>query len=220
MQATRSIPIVMVAYDRDPVAIGLVRSLAQPGGNVTGVFSRQPEPAGKRLELLKEMLPGLSTVAVLLGPGGERQLDALAAPARALGLRLQSVEVRDTKALEAAFRRAQRMKAQAVIVPFSPLLHTQRARIAALALDARLPTLCQEYDFVEAGALVSYAPDRDAILVRVAHFIDRLLKGAHPGDLPVERADTFKLAVNLRTAHALGVPVPESILLRANQVIR
>jgi putative ABC transport system substrate-binding protein len=175
MQATAAIPIVMVVYDRDPVAAGLVRSLAQPGGNVTGVFSRQPELAGKRLELLKEMLPELASVAVLSSPGSARQIEALAAPARALGLRLNAVEVRDTKRLESAFQRAQRMNVQALVVPFSPLFHTQRVRIATLALEARLPTLCQEYDFVEAGALLSYAPDREAVIVRVAHFIDRVL---------------------------------------------
>jgi putative ABC transport system substrate-binding protein len=218
-QATATIPIVMVAYDHDPVASGLIQSLRRPGGNVTGIFSLQPELIGKRLELLKETLPGLSRVAVLYDANSKRSLEELEAAARLLGLQLQLVELQSPDQLPAAFKSA-RGKADAVMILYSPMIYAERTRIAALALKTGLPTMTQERDFVEAGALMSYAPDRDAVLSRVAYFIDRLLKGASPDSLPVEQASKFKLSINLKTATGLKLTIPQSVLLRADEVIR
>jgi len=218
-EATSTIPIVMIAYDRDPVAAGLVRSLARPGGNVTGLSSLQLNLIGKRLELLKEMLPALSKVAVVHDAATRRFPEGIDAAARAAGVRVQRIDVRWPEDIERAFRPAS-MNADAVMVLFSSMLHTNRARIAAAAVKAGMPTMCQELSFVEAGALMSYAPDRSAVLARVVYMIDRLFKGAKPSELPVEQAAKFVLAVNQGTAKKLGIAIPDSILLRADEVIR
>lgn len=218
-EATATIPIVMIAYDRDPVAAGLVQSLANPGRNVTGVSALQQDLIGKRLELLKEMLPGLSKVAVLHDASTWRFPDGLEAAARAAGVQLQRIEVRWPDELDRAFAAAKK-NAGAVMVLFSPMLHTHRARVAAAALKVGMPTMCQELSFVQAGALISFAPDRSAVLVRVAYMLDRLFQGAKPSELPVEQASKFVLAVNQSTAKKLGIVVPESILLRADEVIQ
>ena len=216
-QATTTIPIVMVAYDHDPVASGLIQSLSRPGGNVAGIFSLQLELIGKRLELLKETLRGLSRVAVL--HDSNSRLQELEAAARALALQLQPIELQSADELPAAFKSA-RGKAGAAMILYSPMIYAQRARIGALALGTGLPTMTQERDFVEAGALMSYAPDRDAVLSRAVYFIDRLLKGASPSSLPVEQASKFKLSINLKTAKGLKLTIPQSVLLRADEVIR
>jgi putative ABC transport system substrate-binding protein len=218
-EATSTIPIVMIAYDRDPVAAGLVQSLARPGGNVTGVSSLQQDLIGKRLEVLKEMLPRLSKVAVLHDASVRRFPEGMDAAARAAGVELQRIDVRWPEDIERAFRSAS-MNTDAVMVLFSSMFHNNRARIAAAALKTRMPTMCQELSFVQAGALVSYAPDRAAVLARVAYMIDRLFKGAKPGDLPVEQASKFVLAVNQGTAKKLGIVIPDSVLLRADEVVR
>lgn len=218
--ATSTIPIVMVAYDHDPVASGMVQSLSHPGGNITGIFSRQIELAGKRLELLKETLPGVLRVAVFHDSSNRRPIDDLEAAARSLGIRLQVVNLHPDEDPASAFKTARKKGAGAGIVLFSPVFYAKRVRLAEVAVEAGLPTMSQERDFVQAGFLMSYAPDRDAIVSRVAYFVDRLLKGAKPSDLPVEQADKFKLTVNLRTAKALGITVPQSILLSADEVIR
>lgn len=219
-QATESIPIVMVAYDHDPVASGLIQSLSQPGGNITGIFSRQIELVGKRLELLKETLPGISRVAVFHESSNRRSIDDLEAAARSLALRLQIVSLHPGEDFAIAFKTAKKKGAGAGVVLYAPVFYAQRVRLAEVAVEAGLPTMSQERDFVQAGFLMSYAPDRDAILSRVAYFVDRLLKGAKPSDLPVEQADKFKLTVNLKAAKALGIEIPQSILLRADEVIR
>jgi putative ABC transport system substrate-binding protein len=218
-QATATIPIVMVLYDYDPVASGLIQSLSRPGGNVTGIFSLQPELGGKRLELLKETLPGLSRVAVFYDANSKRSLEQLEAAARSLGLHLQPIELQSPDQLPAAFKSA-RGKAGAAMILYSPMIYAERARIGALALKTGLPTMAQERDFVEAGALMSYAPDRDAVLSRAAYFIDRILKGVSPGSLPVEQASKFKLSINLKAAKGLKLTIPQSVLLRADEVIR
>jgi putative ABC transport system substrate-binding protein len=218
-EATSTIPIVMIAYDRDPVAAGLVQSLARPGGNVTGVSSLQQHLVGKRLELLKEMLPGLSTVAVLHDASTQRLPEEMDAAARAAGVQLRRIDVRWPEDLDGAFRSASK-SAEAVMVLFSSMFHTHRARIAAAALKAGMPTMCQERSFVEAGALVSYAPDRTAVLARVAYMIDRVFKGAKPSELPVEQASKFVLAVNQSTAKKLGIAIPDAVLLRADEVVQ
>lgn len=218
--ATGDIPIVAVFSDHDPVASGLVTSLSRPGGNITGIFSRQSELVGKRLELLKEVLPTLSRVAVLSDPYSQRQLNELEQAGRALGVQLQSIELGAAYDFKAAFRAAKQKKAGAVIVLFSPVFYRERARIAALALEAGVPTMNQEESWVAAGGLISYGPTIADTFGRAAYFVDRLLKGAKPSDLPVEQAASFKLTVNLRTAKALRLTIPESILLRADEVIR
>ena len=218
--ATGTIPIVAVLSDHDPVASGLVNSFSRPGGNITGVFSRQSELVGKRLELLKEVLPRLARVAVFWDSFSQRQFDELQQAARSLSVQIQSVELRAPYDFKAAFRDAKQKKAGALIVLFSPVFYRERAQIAALALEAGLPTMNQEESWVAAGGLISYGPTIADTFGRAAYFVDRLLKGAKPSDLPVEQATGFKLTVNLRTAKALRLSVPQSILLRADEVIR
>ncbi len=218
-EATATIPIVMVAYDRDPVAAGLVQTLARPGGNVTGVYALQQELIGKRLELLKELLPGLAKVAVLHDASTQRYPEGLDAAALAAKVQLDRIEVRWPDELDAAFRSA-RKSSDAAMVLFSPMFQAQRTRIAAAAAKSGMPTMSQELGFVQAGGLMSFAPDRLAVLARVAYLIGRLFDGAKPSELPVEQASKFVLAVNLKTASKLGLAIPESILLRADQVIR
>jgi putative ABC transport system substrate-binding protein len=218
-KATTTLPIVLVAYDRDPVASGVVASLSRPGGNVTGIFSRQIDLVGKRLELLKETLPGISRIAVIYDPArplAQRDLDAAA---KHLDVQLHPVELREPRQLERAFNSAKR-KGSAALVLFSPMFYSNRDGIAAAAARAQMPTMCQERDFVAAGALISFAPDRDEILKRVAYYVDRLLRGAKPADLPFEEASKFKLTVNLKTAKALGLEVPRSVMMRADEVIQ
>lgn len=219
-QATRTIPIVVVLSDHDPVASGLVSSLSRPGGNITGVVTLQSELVGKRLELLKEALPKVSRVAVFWDPYSQRQFDALQQAARTLGIQIQSIELKAPYDFKAAFGVAKQKKADAVVVLFSPVFYRERARIAALALEARLPTMYQEESWVIAGGLLSYGPTNAHTFGRAAYLVDRLLKGAKPNDLPVEQATTFKLTVNLKTAKALGITIPQSILVRADEVIR
>ncbi|HKQ25604.1 MAG TPA: ABC transporter substrate-binding protein [Burkholderiales bacterium] len=217
-QATSTVPIIVVAYDHDPVASGLIDSMTRPGGNVTGIFSRQVELGGKRLELLKEMVPGLTRVAVVHDPA-RRAIDKLEAAAKPLGLQLRLVELKNPKGFEESMKRAAKT-AQAAMLLYSPMIYEYRIRLITLATEARLPTMTQSREFVMAGALMSYAPDRTEVAGRVAYFIDRLLRGATPSELPVEEAATFKLTVNLKTAKALGIAIPQSILLRADEVIR
>ena len=218
-KATTTIPIVLVAYDRDPVTSGVVDSLSRPGGNVTGIFSRQIDLVGKRLELLKEMLPGTTRVAVIYDPSRPPARRDLEDAAKHLDLQLQSVEVKGPKQAGRAFDTVKE-KSNAALVLFSPMLFENRRQIAAAALDSRMPTMCQEREFVVAGALMSFAPDRDEILARIAYYVDRLLRGAKPAELPVEEATKFKLTINLKTAKALGLTVPQSVLVRADEVIR
>jgi putative tryptophan/tyrosine transport system substrate-binding protein len=218
-RATTTIPIVLVAYDRDPVTSGVVDSLSRPGGNVTGIFSRQIDLVGKRLELLKEILPNVSRVAVIYDPARPPVRRDLEQAAKHLDLQLHSVEVEGPKQAGRAFDSVKN-KSNAALVLFSPMLFENRQQIVAAALESRVPIMCQEREFVVAGALMSFAPDRDEILARVAYYVDRLLRGAKPSDLPVEEATKFKLTVNLKTAKALGITIPESILLRADEVIR
>ena len=218
-QATSTIPIIVIAHDHDPVASGLIDSMNRPGGNVTGIISRQLELVGKRLELLKETIPGLSRVAVLYDPARDAVEEDIEAAAKQLGLQLRLVELKSPPQFEGAMKLAAK-NAQAAVLLFSPMLFDARARLAKLAADAGLPTMTQTREFVVAGALMSYAPDRTEISTRMVYFIDRLLRGATPRDLPVEEATRFKLSLNLRTAKTLGLTIPQSILLRADEVIR
>ena len=230
-EASNTVPIVVAIHDYDPVAAGLIDSFSRPGGNLTGVFGRQSELAGKRIELLRELLPRVSRVAVLWdassgeGSRGEvsrMQREELEPAARSAGFNLQLIEVRAPYDFQAAFKAAKTKKAGAVMVLFSPVFFSSpwRAQLAQAALAARLPTIFQDPDNVEAGGLISYGADVAGTWGRAAYFVDRVLKGAKPQDLPVEQVSKFKLVLNLKTAKALGLTIPESILLRADEVIR
>ena len=218
-QATRTIPVVMILHDYDPVALGLIDSFSSPGGNFTGISSLQFELIGKRLELLKETLRGLSRVAVLFDEFSRGQLEQIASPARALGIALKFVELRAPRDYRQAFATARQAKAGAAMVLFSPVFYVDRERIVAEALRYRLPTMFQDHHYVEAGGLMSYGPSVPETFERAAYFAERLLKGAKPRDLPVEQPLRFVLKINSKTAKAIGVTWPESILIRADEVI-
>jgi len=219
-QVTSTIPIVALMSDADPVASGLISSYSRPGGNVTGIFSRQPELTAKRLELLREMLPGISQVAVLWDDYTRPQLDALEAAARSLGVQVMPLESRPPYDFPAAFRAARNKKAGALIILPSHSTYHERLRAAAAALGTGLPATFPARDFVEAGGLFSFGPEQSDLFGRAAYFVDRLLKGAKPQDLPMEQTSKFSLIVSLRTAHALRLEIPQSILLRADEIIR
>jgi putative ABC transport system substrate-binding protein len=220
-QATRSIPIV-TATGSDPVKLGLIASLARPGANVTGVFSLSNELTGKRLEFLKQLIPRVARIAFLRE--SDNRASALTLrdsenAARPLGLVVQSVGVRDPKELDAAFVAMKRARADAVIVLETTAFFPDRRRIADLALMHRLPMLAQAKEYAEAGALISYGTDYLDLFRRAAMYVDRILKGAKPADLPVEQPTKFELILNLKTAKALGLTIPQSLLQRADQVI-
>ena len=219
LKATHAIPIVMLGFAYDPVALGLVESLNRPGGNVTGLYSSTFELEGKRLEILKEALPGVSRVAVLWeDPFGRSALGDLQRAGRSLSVQLELVGVRKAQELESAFKTARAKRAGAILLVWSPTFYVHRAEVAALALRTRMPTVAAFA--VENGALISYGADNAETFKRAAYYVDRLLKGAKPGELPVEQMSKLKLSVNLRTAKTLGITIPESILQRADEVIR
>ncbi len=220
-ELTSTIPVVMVGYTDDPVSLGWIDSYRRPGGNVTGIFNVNSALTGKRLEILKETLPGVSRVAVIRDKAfGGRQLDELERAATLLKVRLQLVEVDGSKGIEGAFRTARKNGAGAVMMMWSPLFYVHRAEIAASSLDEKLPAISDLDVFTEAGGMLSYGSDTYAPFERSAYFVDRLLKGAMAGDLPVEQISKLKLSVNLKAAKALGVTVPQSILVRADELIR
>ena len=222
MKATSTIPIVMVGYVvNDPVASKLIESYSRPGGNVTGLFSVDTLLLPKRLELLKEALPGISRVAVFWDSNfGRYQLDELKRAASLLNLELQQIEVRSLEDIEPAFKTAKRNQAQALISTYSPVLWIHRAHVAQLALEAKLPSTSEYFQYVEAGGLMSYGSYGPDNWARAAYYVNRLLKGAKLADLPVEQISTFKFVLNLKTAKAFGIKIPETILLRADEVIR
>jgi putative ABC transport system substrate-binding protein len=219
-EATGTIPIVMMSSD-DPVRAGYVASLARPGGNVTGVTFIFDELAGKRLELLKEAVPAITRVAVLWNPTHvDNEFQEMQAAARTLGLQLQSLELRAPSDLDGAFQAASRGRAEALTVTPSRLTAFLRTRIVALAAKGRLPVISGWREFAEAGGLLTYGPNRSEGARRAAAYIDKILKGAKPADLPVEQPTRFELVVNLKTAKALGLTIPQSIMVRADQVIQ
>ncbi len=222
-KASGTIPIVFAGLGSDPVEIGLISSMARPGGNVTGLTSLAPELNGKRLELLKEVFPKVARVAFLWRIGsfsGERHFKEAEAVAGELGMRLHSVGVREPDDLERGLEAARRAGAQALTSTPSPLFTTHRVRIATLATKNRLPAIYPSTEFVEAGGLMSYGPDDLEYWRRAATYVDKILKGAKPGDLPVEQPTKFELVINLKTAKALGLKIPQSILVRADEVIQ
>jgi putative tryptophan/tyrosine transport system substrate-binding protein len=224
-QATRTLPIVFGAA-ADPVGSGLVTSLARPGGNVTGLSVLTPELVGKRLELLKQAVPGVSRVAVLWHPGnyGERteqdMLKEAEVAGRALGVRLQFLEARGPGDLDRAFSDMTRARAGALTVVPSAMLFGERRRLVDLAAKNRLPAVYQWREGVDAGGLMSYGPDFADLFRRAATYVDKILKGAKPADLPVEQATKFDLVINLKTAKTLGLTIPPSLLQRADEVIQ
>ncbi len=219
--ATASIPIVM-AISADAVRDGLVVSLARPGGNVTGVSIFSPEAIGKRLELLKEMLPNLARVATIWNSANPSNLALLRdteTAAKALGLALHSVGVREVAELDTAFTSITRERAGALSVISDAFIFTNRDSVLALAARSRLPAIYPDNVYVEAGGLISYGSSIPAAFHRAAYFVDRILRGARPADLPVEQPTKFELVVNLKSAQALGLKIPQLILLRADRVI-
>jgi putative tryptophan/tyrosine transport system substrate-binding protein len=220
--ATRTIPMVFYG-GFDPVALGLVDSLARPGGNVTGFTSIAVALAGKRLELLKETVPKLSRVAALWdpqNPGSAQQWKESQLPARELGLQLHSMEVSSPDKYEGMFKEAIKARSAALAVISSPLVSSNRKRIADLAEKNRLPAIYQRGDYVAGGGLMSYGPDRAEPYKRVASMADKILKGAKPADLPGEQPTRFEFVINLKTAKALNLTIPQSVLFRADRVIK
>ena len=225
MQATRTIPIVFIAAG-DPVGSGLVTSLARPGGNVTGLSNLAPELVGKRLELLTQAVPGVSQVAVLWFPGalGERtdkdMLKEAEVAARGLGVRLQFVEARDPADFDRAFSDMTRARAGALTVLPSNMFLREHRRLVDLVAKNRLPTVFPWREVVDAGGLMSYGANQPDLFRRAATYVDKILKGAKPGDLPVEQPTKFELVINLKTAKALGLTIPQSVLAHADEVIQ
>ncbi len=220
-KATGTTPIVMVA-GADPIEMGLAASLARPGGNVTGLTTSARELVGKRLELLKETLPGLSRVAVLWNPESRTNVDSLRdaqAAARSLGLQVQSVEVRRPEDLEKAFASMAHKHPEALAPVGSTMFRLHRARIIDLATRQRLPSIFPDRDYVEAGGLMSYDADSKDLFRRAATYVDRILKGAKPGNLPIEQPIKFELVINRKTVKTLGLTIPSSLQLRADQII-
>jgi putative ABC transport system substrate-binding protein len=220
-QATTTIPIVMVGFTDDPVTLGWIESYRHPGGNVTGIFNVNSALTAKRLEMLKETLPKVSRVAVLWDPAfGNRFVDELQRAGDLLRVQLQLIEVRGPEGIEPAFKTARKNKAGAVMLMWSPLFYIHRARVAGLALEAALPSVTDQDLITEAGCLLSYGSNAYFAFERAAYYVDRLLKGERAADLPVEQLSKLKLVVNLKTAKALGITIPNSIMVRADEVIR
>jgi putative tryptophan/tyrosine transport system substrate-binding protein len=219
--ATRSIPIVMSGVI-DPVATGLVANLGRPGGNVTGLSLMAPELVGKQMQLLKELVPKLSRVAVLwnpANPSGASQLREAKAAARTLNLQLQALEARRSSDLDRVVAAMTKERANGLIVLVDGMLIDSRTQIAHLVEKARLPTVYGLREHVEAGGLMFYGASPNDLNRRAATFVDKILKGAKPGDLPVEQPTKFEMVINLKMAKALGLAIPQSILLRADEVI-
>jgi len=219
-QATAVIPIVFAATG-DPVGTGLVASLARPGGNVTGLSSQTAETAGKRVELLREIVPGLGRLAIMGNVGNPisvLEFGEVQAAARALGLEVTTSELRRAEDISPAFD-ALKGRADALYVCSDPLVNTHRIRVNTLALAARLPTMHLFREYVEAAGLMSYGPNLPDLLRRAADYVDKILRGAKPGDIPVEQPTRFDLIINLTTAKALGLAIPPKLLTLADEVI-
>ena len=219
--ATSTIPIVM-GFDSDPVGAGLINSLARPGGNITGLSGLSPELSGKQLELLKEIVPKLARVAVVgssTAAGGAQSLSAIELAADALKVKLQYLNVRDLEDIKSAFREAGKARAGAMIVLANSAATNHRKAVAELALKSRLPAMYYTSEFVEDGGLMTYGVSSTDLFRRAATYVDKILKGAKPGDLPVEQPTLFELVINMKTATALGIKFPNSILVRATKII-
>jgi ABC-type uncharacterized transport system substrate-binding protein len=230
-QVTSTIPIVVAACSDDLVATGLISSLARPGGNITGLSELTPELGAKRLELLKEAAPGVRRVAILWNPAYSERFSAnfrfwssdwteMRAAAQVLGMTLQSVEIRGPNDFDTAFSAMTRERADALIAFSDPLIVLHRRRIADLAAKNRLPVMYPSREVVDAGGLMSYGPSISDMFRRAAVYVGKILKGANPADLPMEQPTKFELVINLKTAETLGLTIPQSLLIRADHVIR
>jgi ABC-type uncharacterized transport system substrate-binding protein len=221
-QATVTIPIVM-AFDDDPVGSGFVSSLARPGGNITGLSAQASEISGKQLEVLKEIVPNLARVGILgdvTRPGIPQALREINVAADAFHVQVQYLEVRAPKDIEVAFRAAIKERADALVVLGSPAVNLQQKQIAVLAVKNRLAVIYTNREFVEAGGFVSYGVSFADLFHRAAAYVDKILKGAKPADLPVEQPTKFELVINLKTAKQIGLTIPPNVLARADRVIR
>ncbi|MGB7951959.1 MAG: ABC transporter substrate-binding protein [Candidatus Binatia bacterium] len=222
--ATTTIPIVMTGTGSDPIEEGLVKSLARPGGNVTGITNVTKELGGKRLEILKETVPKLTDVAVLYNPAAPGTVsevkEDLPAAARALGLTVRSWEIRPPDGFEQVFAALNKQRPDGLYITSGPQVGANRKRFAAFALKSRLPSTMPTRHFVDAGGLMCYGADLAASYRRVAYYVDRILKGAKPADLSVEQPTKFELVINLKTAKQIGLTIPPNVLARADRVIR
>jgi putative tryptophan/tyrosine transport system substrate-binding protein len=219
-QASSAVPIVFALVD-DPVGLGLIASLARPGGNVTGLSIQNPDLAGKRVELLREVVPGLRRLAIMANvelPSAASEMREFQTAARTLGLDAATFPIRRAEDIAPAFE-ALKGSADALYVVGDALVITHRVRINTLALIARLPTIYAVREYVDAGGLMSYGPNFPDLFRRAADYVDKILRGAKPGEIPVEQPTKFDLVINLTTAKALGLTIPESFLLRADEVI-
>ena len=220
--ATKEIPIV-IANTSDAVRSGFVESLARPGGNVTGLTSVGAEIKGKQLEVLKEVLPKLSRVGFLwspTSPNASDNLKATEAAARSLRIAIESLEAKEPHDIEAAFQTATKKRAEAILMDGGGFFAFHQKRLLEVAAKSRLPTMHANVRFVEAGGLMTYANDRNEQYRRAGEYVDKILRGAKPADLPVERPKKFELAINLKTAKQIGVTIPQSLLYRADKVIK
>jgi putative ABC transport system substrate-binding protein len=221
--ATKTIPIVMPTSS-DPVGDGLVASLARPGGNITGMSLMAPELSAKRLQLLKEVFPKqVRPAAVLWNPdyyGMAARFKEIQTQAPTVGMNVRSVEIRDSRELERALEDLDRERPDALVLLVDPLTMSQRLRIVEFAAEKRLPAIYEVEQFVDAGGLMSYGPNIDAQVRHAATYVDKILKGAKPGDLPIEQPAKFDLVINLKTAKALGVAIPQSVIVQADRVIQ
>ena len=221
-EATVTIPIVL-AFDNDPVGNGFAASLARPGGNITGLSTQYPEISGKQLELLKEIVPRLSRVAVLgnsIQPGNPQALREVELAAKAFGVELQYLDVRGAKDIETAFRAASKGHADAVLVLASQLVTSHPKQFAELAAKSRLPAIYWSSEFVEAGGLMAYSVSIIDLFRRTATYVDKILKGAKPAELPVEQPTKFEFVINLKAAKQIGLTIPPNVLARADKVIK
>jgi putative tryptophan/tyrosine transport system substrate-binding protein len=223
MNVTKTIPIVMTGIGVDPVDVRLVPSLARPGGNITGLTAIHQELSGKRLELLKEAFPKVSRVAVLWNPeapGSARGFKETQVVAKPLGLQLQSVEIRSLNDIEKTFSALAKKRVDAHFVVPDPVATLYMRKITHLAAESHLPTMYSDARYVEAGGLMSYGPNFNDLSRRAAYFVDKILKGTNPADLPVERPRKFELVINLATAKQIGLTIPPNVLATADRVIK
>jgi putative ABC transport system substrate-binding protein len=221
-KATVKIPIVM-AQDTDPVGNGFVASLARPGGNITGLSNYHPDLSGKQLELLKEMIPKLGRVAVLGNsnePGNAQALKETELAAQALGVQPYYLDARDAKAIETAFRIASKERVDALLVLSSPIATAYRKELAEIAVKSRIPAMYQVSESVEAGGLMTYGVSTADLWRRAATYVDKILKGTKPSDLPIEQPMKFEFVINLKTAKEIGLTIPPNVLARADKVIK
>jgi putative ABC transport system substrate-binding protein len=224
MNATKTIPIIMTGGGIDPVEAGFVKSLAHPGGNVTGLTNLVMQLGGKRLELFKEAVPKLARVAVLHDPAtpitGDEQKEALPSAARTLKLTVQPFELRRADDFDKIFAAINKDRPDGLYVSTGALLNSNQTRIVSFALKSRLPSMYGRREYVDGGGLMYYGADLTSSYRRVAYFVDKILRGAKPADLPVEQPTEFELVINLKTAKQIGVTIPQKVLARADKVIR